>query len=195
MYLILPLLFFNEEANMLSIKYPYKLETVWDEDKEEFVTPTQPQQIYTFEHSLKSIALWESEYQKPFLVQDKKDTTEWLTYFLMMYRGDKPLPSDFFTPEVCDEFFKYIQQERTATRVKSLGDGRSMIVTSEVIYAYLTISEIPFEVEDWHLSRCLKLIEVTAQLKNPPKKMSKREILEQNRRLNEERRRKFNSKG
>lgn len=179
---------------MLSIKYPLNQQTIWDEQTESFV-PNPNIKTFTFEHSLKSVALWESKYRKAFLVQDKKEITEWIDYFLMMRLTDDPLPADFFSTEVCQMFADYIQQELTATRVKKIDGGRSMIVTSEVIYAYLALSDIPFEVEDWHLSRCLKLIEVVGQLKTPPKKMSQREILEQNRRLNAERRRKYNSKG
>lgn len=179
---------------MLSIKYPFNKQTIWDEDLEMFV-PNPNAHTYTFEHSLKSVALWESKYKKAFLVKDKKEITEWIDYFLMMRLTDDPLPKDFFSEEVCQEFADYIQQEHTATKVKQLDGGRSMVITSEVIYAYLALSDIPFEVEDWNLSRCLKLIEVVGHLKTPPKKMSQREILEQNRRLNEERRRKYNSKG
>ena len=54
---------------------------------------------------------------------------------------------------------------------------------------------IPFECEKWHLNRLMTLIRVVSAKNAPPKKMSKNEILAQQRRLNAERKAKFNTKG
>ena len=71
------------------------------------------------------------------------------------------------------------------------------IITSELIYYWMAANQIPFECENWHLNRLLTLIQVCG-IKNDPKggkKMSKREIISENDRINEMRKAKYNTKG
>ena len=47
---------------------------------------------------------------------------------------------------------------------------KRQIVTSELIYAWLTLLEIPYgDVEHWHLNRLLTLIRTVQVLKDPKK--------------------------
>ena len=69
------------------------------------------------------------------------------------------------------------------------------IVTSELIYYWMVAYQIPFECQKWHLSRLMTLIEICDVKNNPGKKMSKQEILAQNRAINAARRAKHNTKG
>ena len=55
--------------------------------------------------------------------------------------------------------------------------------------------QIPFECEKWHLNRLLTLIEVCNRKNSPDKKMSKKQIADQNRALNALRRKKFGTRG
>jgi hypothetical protein len=69
------------------------------------------------------------------------------------------------------------------------------IITSEIIYYWMSEFNIPPEYQKWHINRLLTLIKVCSYKKAPPKQMSKQEILSQQRALNEARKKKYNSKG
>jgi hypothetical protein len=68
-------------------------------------------------------------------------------------------------------------------------------ITSELIYYWMTALQIPWEAQKWHLNRLLMLIRIGNVKNQPPKKMSKAALLARNRKLNDERRRKYNTKG
>ena len=69
------------------------------------------------------------------------------------------------------------------------------IITSELIYYWMIASNIPMECEKWHLNRLLTLIRICSIKNAPPKKMSKREIMDRNKMLNEARKKKLNTNG
>jgi hypothetical protein len=51
------------------------------------------------------------------------------------------------------------------------------------------------ECEKWHLARLLTLIRVCSEKNAPKKKMSNKEVLEQQKMINDARRKKFNTRG
>lgn len=66
------------------------------------------------------------------------------------------------------------------------------------MYAYMSSLAIPIAAENWHISKLIKTIETIGALNNQDnkeQKMSKSEVIAQNRRLNEERKKKLQSKG
>ena len=86
----------------------------------------------------------------------------------------------------------------TATKFsKNLPGGKSSNeqVTAELIYYWMIALNIPFECQKWHLNKLLTLIKVCNLKSQPPKKMSKREIMNQNAAINAARRKKYNTKG
>ena len=101
------------------------------------------------------------------------------------------------TQENINDISSYIEDPMTASWVNDLDDKKhsNEQVTSELIYWWMTQLRIPWEAQKWHLNRLLMLIRIGNIKSQPPKKMSKAAILARNKRLNEERRRKYNSKG
>ena len=119
---------------------------------------------------------------------------ETLDYIRCMTITKNVDPKVYFaiTPENISEIKKYIDDPMTATTFKNYGkSGRhgKDIITSEVIYYQM------FECEKWHLNRLLTLIEVCNRKNSPDKKMSKKQIADQNRALNALRRKKFGTRG
>jgi len=69
-------------------------------------------------------------------------------------------------------------------------------ITSELIYYWMVVNNIPTEYEKWHLNRLMTLIRICAIENNPKKKkMSRKAIYQQNRDLNAKRRAKYGTKG
>ena len=168
--------------------------TFFDETTNEFTTVAGGD--YTFEHSLKAIADWESRWRKPFLINEKKTTEQLLDYYIDMAVGPKPNPY-LFTPDAINALNQYISDSPTATRITSKESGAQnhSYVTSESLYAMMAMGGVPFECDTWNINRLVILLQVISERSKPQKKMSARQILAQNRKLNEERRRKMKTKG
>lgn len=154
-------------------------------------------QILKLEHSLVSISKWESKWHKSFLSNGDKTSEEIVDYIRCMTINQvDPSVYDFLTQENIDDIQKYIENPMTATTIKEVQGKRSNeMVTSELIYYWMVALEIPFECEKWHLNRLLTLIKVCNIKNQPAKNMSKREILNQNREINQARRKRFHTKG
>lgn len=172
----------------------------WDPKKEEFIkVPYQKAYDLNLEHSLISISKWESKWHVPFISKDSKTEEQTLDYIRCM-TIDKNIPDtvyNYLTAEDVKKISEYINNPMTATVVTNTPDQKKsgQILTSEVIYSFMTGLQIPFECEKWHLNRLLKLIEVCNANNTPPKKMGKNEIMSRNKALNAARRAKYNSKG
>lgn len=151
---------------------------------------------YKFEHSLISISKWESITCKPFLSVKKGSLTDadMSLYFECMC-FDSGFSSSYLSNENVRELTTYIQSPHTATTIKSYSkDSPRKSITSEVVYAMMVDSGIPFECEKWNINRLLTLINVVSARRNP-KKMSRNEVYKQNNEINKIRRQRLNSKG
>lgn len=169
----------------------------WDELNQEFVyTKERKLQL---EHSLISVSKWESKWCKPFLSRTDKTFEETIDYVRCMTLTTN-VDSDIYSCLTSDnirEINDYIDSPMTATffsNDKRGGNSRE-IVTSELIYYWMISQNIPFECQKWHLNRLLTLIRVCNVKNAPPKKMSAQEIMSRNAALNEERKKRFNTKG
>lgn len=179
---------------MLELTIPRR--TFFKESTSEFIEFNEVK--LKLEHSLISLSKWESKFKKPFL-SDKKHSKEEMVCYIecmslipnidsMIY---KTIPDDLYVT-ICD----YIEDSMTATTISDKDPTTNRdVITSEIIYFWMIELGIPFECEKWHLNRLMMLIRVCSIKKGPQKKMSKREILEQNRRLNESRKKKAKTKG
>lgn len=181
---------------MLKINIP-EIE-VWDQAKEEFITI--PEHTLLFEHSLLSISKWEAKFCKPFLVENL-NAEESIEYFKCMLITQN-VDTSFFKylpPKIVKQLTDYIASPMTATtfsnNTTNSGPRDRTIITSELIYYWMIVHNIPFECEKWHLNRLLTLIRVCNAKNSGSKKMSKNEIFEKNRALNAMRRAKSHSRG
>lgn len=151
------------------------------------------------EHSLVSLSKWESEYERPFLGKGEKTTEEALAYIRCMVVTPNP-PGDFLeklSQKNLDEIHAYIDKKMTATWFSEQpGEPKSKeVITSELIYYWLTVYSIPFDVETWNLNRLFTLIRVHSVKSAKPKKMSRAEIAARNRELNAQRKAQLGTKG
>lgn len=171
----------------------------WDEINEEFIPGVKHEgHKIVLEHSLISISKWEEKWCKPFLNSEKTDE-EFIDYIRCMTITPN-VPHDIYehlTAQNYKEISDYLNSPMTATTIKE-PPGKSAgreIITSELIYYWMITLHIPKEFEKWPIKRLIMLIRICEIKNQPPKKMSKADIMRQNHALNEARRKRFNTKG
>jgi hypothetical protein len=151
------------------------------------------------EHSLVSLSKWESQTKKPFLSKESKTAEEILLYVQAMIISPIYPPNAVgrFTQGDIDKVNDYIQSSESATTFGSMPEarGRGETITSELIYYWMVAFNIPLECERWHLNRLLSLIKICNIKNSKPKKMSPKQLAERNRALNEQRRKKLQTRG
>lgn len=157
-----------------------------------------PELRVRLEHNLLSVSKWEGKYKKPFLSSEKSNE-EILDYINMMSLDD--LDEDFswrLTPKQLEKVQEYLNDAQTATVITNTKGGISRaIITSEVIYYWMTAFSIPFECETWPLNRLITLVRVCEAKSQDPKKTRMRlnEVYRQNEDLNAQRRKMSGSRG
>lgn len=156
--------------------------------------------IVRFEHTLKIMYDWESKWQKPFL-KGVYTEQEIVDYYMMMALD--PIDVRFLNVEVMKILAEYIKTTDTATTFTSFQDSQegktpantSKIYTSEEIYALMFSAGVDMEFENRNLNRLLIVLRIIGTHNNPPKKMSKQDILKQNSSLNAQRKAQMKTKG
>ena len=158
-----------------------------------------PGATLTLEHSLVSLAKWESKYCRPFMSNDPQTIDESIDYIRFMCLTKNVDPDIFYHIPQSDmnRIVEYINRPMTATtfsnREKRVNKRQN--VTAEIIYWEMIALNIPFECQKWHLNRLLTLIHVCALKQEKPKKMSRKAAMEQNAALNAARRKRLGSSG
>lgn len=180
---------------MLVITVP-AVEMFNEETQEFFMLKEQTLQL---EHSLVSLSKWESKWCKPFLTKDNKTLEETLDYIKCMTITQNVNPEVYsrLSSENIKAINDYIEAPMTATTFyndNQKGRGKETI-TSELIYYWMVALNIPMECQRWHLNRLLTLVRVCNVKNNPPKKMSRRELMNRNAALNAARRKQLNTNG
>lgn len=172
----------------------------WNEATREFIVLKKEQTI-TLEHSLVSLSKWESKWQKPFLTEEERTLEETMDYIKCMTITQNVDPNVYIV--LCSDvrymrlINEYIEAPMTATwfsDTKKKKPNKKQI-TSELIYYWMISLNIPFECQKWHLNRLFTLIKVCSEENQPPKKQSRREILQEYARINAERKKRWNTKG
>ena len=173
---------------------------IWDDEKQEFIYLDGC--TVRLEHSLVSISKWEAKWCKPFLNNSKQLTNdEVLDYIqcMMLNKNVKPEVYYILASEYYDEIINYIDHPSTATTFYEYDDGKKNndgeVITSELIYFWMTSYNIPFEAEKWHIHRLIALIKICNIKNSPPQQRSESDILAMQMRINEERKKKYNTKG
>lgn len=162
----------------------------FDERTETFVETKDT--TLQLEHSLMSLAKWESKWHKPFLDDKVEKTNEEMKDYIRcmtITQNVDPYVYEALTQKNVKEIRDYIDDPMTATwfNDKKTTQGRKKQVTAELIYYWMITLEIPFECEKWHLNRLLTLIRVCNIEGSPKTKMSKSDIFKQNAMLNAQR--------
>jgi hypothetical protein len=169
----------------------------FDEKTDSFVSVGGTQ--LQLEHSLVSLSKWESKYEKPFLGGDQKTPEEVFDYVRCMSLDDET-PEELFL-ELSEDNFKavndYLDAKMTATWFSDQpGAPRtSEVITAELIYYWMTVFQISWEAQYWHLNRLFTLIRICNVKQAKPKKMSRAEIAQRNRELNERRKQQLGTSG
>lgn len=170
---------------------------VYDEESDTF--GTQGGEELRLEHSLVSLSKWESIHEKPFLGVNDKTPDEILSYVECMVLDENPRGEIFhkLSEKNFQEINKYIDRKMTATWFSDSPNAPQSreVITSELIYYWMTVFTIPFECQYWHLNRLFTLIRICNEKQAKPKKMSRAEIAQRNRELNAQRRAQLGTSG
>lgn len=158
------------------------------------------EQELVLEHSLLSISKWESKWKKPFLSKEPKSPEESIDYIRCMTLNTNLNPYAYLglSESIFSKISAYVDDSMSATwfnEKQNSSNGKSQVVTSELIYYWMIAFGIPFECQKWHLNRLLTLIRICEIKNTPSKKMKKKDIYAQNRALNASRRSRFGSNG
>lgn len=151
------------------------------------------------EHSLVTLSKWEKKYKKPFLTDKEKTPEEVFGYVeaMIMTPSYPPNILQRMSQDNLDQINAYIESSESATTFRDMPKktGPNEIVTSELIYYWMTAFSIPAEYETWHLNRLFSLIRIASIKNSKPTKQSRREAAEDRRKANEARRAQFNTTG
>lgn len=166
-------------------------------DKKERVFVPEPDSVLHLEHSLVSLSKWERKVQKPFLQSDK--SREEMLFYLECMCLDPEFPPEVWpklTQKDVDIVAAYIDDKMSATWFMEdpVIHPRSQVITSELIYSWMTAYQIPFETQNWHLNNLITLIRVIDQQRST-KKESRSQTAARQRALNEARLKKYGTDG
>lgn len=168
----------------------------YDDENNEFVV--FPAKVVDFEFSLKAMYDWEAKHKVPFLNCGFTGMRPELLDFYLMMSSDKTLTVEYFNTKTTELLYDYLNQTTTGTTFSQNGNrlnGRGKIYTAEEIYALMFMNHIDIEFENRNLNRLLVILRIISLYNTPPEKMSNREVMAQNAKLNAERRAQYKTKG
>lgn len=158
------------------------------------------------EHSLMSIARWESKWHIPFIGKEKMTPEEFLDYIRCMTINSQKDPDVYKNLEQDDynKILEYMQDPMSAHEIKpkkNKGKKKKELDTAEAVYCAMTQLGIPFDCDKWHFNRLSALIDYCSEnesggmagTQNKPR--SQKEMMDLYHALNQKNRKKYNSKG
>lgn len=155
------------------------------------------------EHSLLSLSKWESKWKLPFLSTYATQCCtkdQMYSYFHCMELvpcGEINWTRNLSNADV-QKIMKYITEDQTATTFHNYGSDKAFsreIITSELIYYWMSSLNIPYSCETWHFSRLLTLIRVASIKGQPGKMMPKKNVRRMYAEINAKRRQQYGTKG
>jgi len=170
---------------------------LYDETTEKIIR-TKPVRL-KLEHSLLSISKWESKWHIPFLKESEKTQEQFIDYVRCMTitQNVDPKVYQMMSLKTIKEVKAYIDDPMTATWFSKDNSSKrsNRIITSELVYCWMTQNQIPFECDKWNFNRLLTLIRVCSAENAPKKKMGNKKILSQNASLNAKRKQAMHTRG
>ena len=99
-----------------------------------------------------------------------------------------------------EEITKYLQDSQSATKLPEDKNSKSngIQLTSEVIYAWMSELQIPWEAQYWNINRLFNVIQIINEDNTPPDKKKKKKAYEQMRewsQINDKRLKEMGTKG
>lgn len=185
---------------MVTLTFPEQ--SYYDSESESFINLEEL--TVSFEYSLFAVSKWEQKHHISYLSNAKEATEEQLLdfYRCMMLDDSHWYPLKIRLENCdCSQQIKiltdYIQDPASAT-VITHNDNKPpsrKIITSELVYYWMSQLQIPFECDKWHINRLFKLIDIANVESEGEKKMSHQETAARNKALNAQRRAKLGTKG
>ena len=178
---------------------------LYDEYEQRFYTLKNTVTL-KLEHSLLSLAKWESKWKTPFLIADPRGHSEEKTrdYIRCMTLTQSVDPMVYLgiNDAIFAKIREYMNDKMTATwfskdqmqKIKGRS-GPAEVITSELIYYWMVSYNIPFSCEKWHLNRLLTLIQICGIKQQQPEKIPRTKLNQRNTALNHARRAKMHSRG
>ncbi len=158
---------------------------------------TLPGGVFAFENSLKAISKWESEYCISFFDEHTPKTNEQLMYYFECMCMTKGFRREYLSPEVVQILVNYMEKKHTASSVPQQKSGRKERMTSELLYAYMVLMNVPESWDKWEINRLMMTMDIIG-IKSNPKKKSKRSeasTFKSYSQINKARRAKYHTKG
>lgn len=185
---------------MKEVLIPEQHYEYFDENSEEFVYVDVEETKFTIEHSLISLRKWESKWKKPFLKEDKtKEEMEDYVRCMTLTHNIDPKVYKYIPDHIWKEIIEYIEENQTATWFNDALIGAQKttreLITAEIIYFWMISLSIPIEFQKWHLSQLLTLIKVVNIKSQGSKNVDKVRAARERAKLNEARRKMYNTKG
>lgn len=159
-----------------------------------------PEKVFRFEHSLKSISKWEQKWNIRLIpaMERKTITQEQLLDYCCCMCLDEDFNYLYLTKDVVTILVEYMNRKQTATTFHSQKNTSSKgkhDLSSEEIYARMILANIPFECEEWNIERLFTLMNAVSILSGSKKKMNQKDVMAMYSKMNEQNRKKYNSRG
>jgi hypothetical protein len=141
----------------------------------------------------------EEGFERPFLSSKSLTFDEVWGYIeaMLVTPGVDPEALKKLTDRDMEEIQNYINSTQSATTFSPLPGNRGTgeIITSELIYYWMSMFNIPLECENWHLSRLFNLIRISGIKNSKPTKQNSTDAAAERARLNAERRERLGTRG
>lgn len=179
------------------ITITFKEQEYYDEANNTFTI--LPSKTVDFEFSLKAISDWEQKWKIPFLTSKFDNNDIRMVDFYLTMSKDPTITQEYIDERTASRLSEYMNDKRTATIFTSQNDDnvntKGKIYTAEEIYALMFMNGIDIDFENRNINHLLNVLRIISVYNSPPKKMSKQEVLKQNRELNAKRKAEYNTKG